>query len=498
MARAMIHGKSDASSAYARWLVGLLIAVIVGLETGLPANREPDKIRNPLSPGFHASEILKFEKFLTSAKPSEDAYHPFVRIAFGNASGEALAFEENQAFIYLLGVLPSTRGDQNSSASRRTPTFFRRLVFLKPSILVIDDKVFNSDSQAPVEWRLYASKISAITDHKIRVFERDGELSCRTLFPQNASYRLRRESQGQTGSKRCLLETILPGRSSQFRFLHVLSKAEDSPGTSRVQSELITDESPWRLTISTTRRVFRLNLPRPSDSAGDITISTVDGATVLKERPLPAGILPHGPDGMRLLEKWDDAYRGSTPPSWDIGRPAHELQRAVNKGLIRPCRLVDLCCGSGTDAVFLARHGFHVTGIDIAPTALSLAQQKAREAGVSVQWLLADILALPKLKPFDVIYDRGCYHVVRDQGLAAYLETVRRLSHPGTQLLLLAARQDELTRDSDPAGVTEEEIRYDFLSRFDLEWLRPIRLESNQPGAGPPGWSVLMRRKDKP
>ncbi len=494
MVRAMIHG---ASSAYARALIGLCIAIIAGVRTGLAAHQKTDHRGNPLNPGLHASEILKFEKSLASANLPEGAYRPFVRIAFGNSSAEVLAFEENQTFIYLMGVLPSARGAQDSPASCRAPALFRRLIFLKPSILIVDDEIINSGSRAPVEWRFYASKISATSNHRIRVIERNGELFCKTLFPQDVSYRIRRESKDKLESVSCLLEATMQGHASRSRFLHVLSKAEGNPDAFRMQSQLTAGEDPWRLAISTEHRVFRFNLPPPTEGAGNITISTPGGVTLLKKRPLPAGILPHGPAGIRMLGKWDEAYRGRRPPAWDIGRPAPELQTAVREGLIQPCRLVDLCCGSGTDAVFLARHGFHVTGIDIAPTALSLAQQKAQQAGVSIQWLLADVLALPRLKPFDVIYDRGCYHVVRDQGLAAYLDAVRHLSHPGTQFLLLAARRDEMTA-TDPSGVTEEEIRYDFLALFDLEWLRPIRLESNQPGSGPPGWEVFLRRKAKP
>src|SRR5579875_3172763 len=259
MTRAMIHGKSGALSACGRWLIGLLIAVIAGLQTGLPTNRESDDI-NPPNPGLHASEILKFEKSLASANQSEDAYYPFVRIAFGNTSAEVLAFEENQTFIYLMGVLPSAGGAQDSPVPHHNPTLFRRLIFLKPSTLIVDDEIINSGSRAPVEWRLYGSKISAIGDHRIRIIERDGELSCKTLFPQDVSCRLRPESQNKPESERCLLETISHGRSSQFRFLHVLSEAEGSPEASRVQSELIADEEPWRLTISTEHRVFHLNL----------------------------------------------------------------------------------------------------------------------------------------------------------------------------------------------------------------------------------------------
>jgi 2-polyprenyl-3-methyl-5-hydroxy-6-metoxy-1,4-benzoquinol methylase len=138
--------------------------------------------------------------------------------------------------------------------------------------------------------------------------------------------------------------------------------------------------------------------------------------------------------------------------------------------------------------------GFDVTAIDVAPTAIGQAQEKGRHAGVSVQWLLANILAPPDLKPFDFVYDRGCYHVVRDQNLPAYLETVRRFSHPGTELLLLATRRDEKDPPEAP-GVGEEELRFDFLSLFDLEWLREIRLESTHDGT--PGWSAFFKRNSK-
>ncbi len=174
--------------------------------------------------------------------------------------------------------------------------------------------------------------------------------------------------------------------------------------------------------------------------------------------------------------------------------------KVVNAGAVKRCRVIDLCCGSGSDAIFLAQKGFDVTGVDIAPTALGQAQRKASAARVSVQWLLADVLASPKLEPFDFIYDRGCYHVVRNQSLAAYLETLHQLSRPGTKFLLLASRASEHDATANSSGVTEEELRYDFLKLFDIEWLREIRLESNKKenGMDPPGWSALLNRKAEP
>jgi SAM-dependent methyltransferase len=153
-----------------------------------------------------------------------------------------------------------------------------------------------------------------------------------------------------------------------------------------------------------------------------------------------------------------------------------------------------MCCGSGTDAVYLAGQGFDVTGIDVSPTALGQARQKALAAKVSVQWVLADVLAPPDLLPFDFIYDRACYHVVRQQKLEAYIETVKRLSHPGSTFLLLSARKDDPLAEGG-WGVTEEELRFDFLNLFDIESLREITLETSKPGFAPPAWSAFLKRK---
>ena len=129
-------------------------------------------------------------------------------------------------------------------------------------------------------------------------------------------------------------------------------------------------------------------------------------------------------------DRWDAAYRDGRRAPWDISRPATDLKQAVENGTLRPCRVVELGCGPGNDAVYLAGRGFDVTAIDIAPTALSQAEKKAREAGVKVRWLHADVLNPPKLEPFDLIYDRGCYHGLRQRNAAGTIlpQRVKRVA----------------------------------------------------------------------
>jgi SAM-dependent methyltransferase len=176
---------------------------------------------------------------------------------------------------------------------------------------------------------------------------------------------------------------------------------------------------------------------------------------------------------------------------------ATELKKAVEDGTIRPGRAVVLGCGLGTNAIDLAGKGFDVTAIDVAPTALSRAEARARKAGVRVRWLVADVLAPPKLEPFDFLFDRGCYHHVRGINAAAFVEMARRLSHAGSRLLILAGSARGPRRGG-PPRIKESEIRGDFSESFDFQHLREIRFDSrdlNRKGA--PAWSVLLRRKDE-
>jgi cyclopropane fatty-acyl-phospholipid synthase-like methyltransferase len=157
---------------------------------------------------------------------------------------------------------------------------------------------------------------------------------------------------------------------------------------------------------------------------------------------------------------------------------------------------VVLGCGTGTNAIYLASKGFDVTGIDIAPTALNLCRKKAQEAGVKARWLLADVLAPPELESFDFIYDRGCYHGVRRQNATGYVQSVRKLSHVGTRILILAGNANE-ERHYGPPRVKEKELRGDFSESFDFQKLKETRFDTKEPGGqGALGWSVLLKRKE--
>ena len=77
---------------------------------------------------------------------------------------------------------------------------------------------------------------------------------------------------------------------------------------------------------------------------------------------------------------------------WEIG-PREELVRLVENRRITPCRAIDLGCGTGSNAIFLAQHGFDVTGIDYAASAIEKAKRKADAAKVKVENYTGCLLA---------------------------------------------------------------------------------------------------------
>jgi methyl halide transferase len=93
---------------------------------------------------------------------------------------------------------------------------------------------------------------------------------------------------------------------------------------------------------------------------------------------------------MDRTQHWNQRYEtGSTP--WDSGLPSAELCRVIEESNIQPCRVLELGCGTGTNAILLAERGFEVTAVDLSPLAIEQAKRKAAEAGVDVDWICGDV-----------------------------------------------------------------------------------------------------------
>jgi len=117
---------------------------------------------------------------------------------------------------------------------------------------------------------------------------------------------------------------------------------------------------------------------------------------------------------------------------WIVEKPPKALVDLVDSGVIRPCRAVDLGCGTGNYAIYLAGRGFQVAGIDISPTAIAIARENAKKKGVRCDFIAADVLGdLGDVSgTFDFAYDWELLHHIFPEHRKKYVENVARLLNP--------------------------------------------------------------------
>jgi len=128
-------------------------------------------------------------------------------------------------------------------------------------------------------------------------------------------------------------------------------------------------------------------------------------------------------------------YRYFRAP-WDIGA-RDELVALVENGRIKPCRAIDLGCGTGANAIYLAQKGFEVTGIDFAEAAIEKAKARAAEAGVETNFIVDDITNLQHVSgTFDFILDYGVLDDLRLHQREPYVQYMLPLTRPGSRYLL--------------------------------------------------------------
>lgn len=141
------------------------------------------------------------------------------------------------------------------------------------------------------------------------------------------------------------------------------------------------------------------------------------------------------------------------PPGRPAGRPPGREAGCP------PGRALDLGCGTGTHAIYLAHHGWRATGIDFIPQAIDTARQKARAAGVSPTFLEGDVSRLDAHdlgQDYSLVLDFGCFHGLSDHERDRYVSGVNRAAAPDAVLLILAFQPGR--RGPGPRGVSREEL----------------------------------------
>jgi SAM-dependent methyltransferase len=188
-------------------------------------------------------------------------------------------------------------------------------------------------------------------------------------------------------------------------------------------------------------------------------------------------------EGAAQAEGWDARYSEHDGAMWS-GRPNGRLVAEVAE--LTPGRALDVGCGEGADAIWLARGGWTVTAIDISNVALDRARESAERAGVTVEWVHGDALLTPfPARSFDLVSLQypALPKAAGEAAVRTLLDTVR----PGGMLLAVYHDLDDdhrehmKSRGFDPA---------DYVDAADLAALIPddytVELHAVEPRIDPP------------
>lgn len=209
---------------------------------------------------------------------------------------------------------------------------------------------------------------------------------------------------------------------------------------------------------------------------------------------------------------WDGFYadRSRAVPFFAV-KPDESLVSYLERGLVAPRgRALDLGCGPGRNALYLAASGFEVDAVDLSGAAVDWAEERAREAGADIRFHRGDAFALAGNElagPYDLIHDSGCFHHLPPHRRVSHLALLDRVLAPGGHFSLTCfaagAMGSELPdaafyRESRLHGglaYTPESLRRIFSDLTEVELRRMRNEPSDSPYFGEDFlWTALLRR----
>jgi SAM-dependent methyltransferase len=198
------------------------------------------------------------------------------------------------------------------------------------------------------------------------------------------------------------------------------------------------------------------------------------------------------------MKKWMYEFiygnRSNSIP-WEEG--THEgLLMLVESGRVKPCRAVDLGCGTARNVVYLAQHGFDVTGVDFIPAAIELGRARARDAEVEANIIVDDLTNLQHINgAFDLLVDYGTLDDLSPPHRDLYMQNILPLTHPGSMFLLVCGEWSSRWWERlflDGAALAPGEVEGRFGDYFEIEVISKIETGSTFM----PMWATyLMTRK---
>ncbi len=198
---------------------------------------------------------------------------------------------------------------------------------------------------------------------------------------------------------------------------------------------------------------------------------------------------------MERQKKFIKHYEEGFMP-WAHQSPDFNIIETIESLKIKPCKVLDVGCGTGIESIWFATKGFDVTGIDVSPVAIEMSKANAQKNGAFVDFRVMDFMTekLTKLK-YDLAFDRGFFH-----GFHTHKERVeivnsfsKILKKDGLWLSLIG-NADGLKRDPGPPLKTATEIIKSVEPLFEILLLKSSYFGNDQDNPSR-NWVCLMKKR---
>jgi SAM-dependent methyltransferase len=191
---------------------------------------------------------------------------------------------------------------------------------------------------------------------------------------------------------------------------------------------------------------------------------------------------------------WEEIYlrHSLAEIPWHSDKPDQELVDLIENEKIRPNSVLDIGCGAGTDALYIASKGCEVTAIDVSHEAIRIARERAGRAGVGIDFILGNFVDVAfENERFDFINDRGFFHHIdprRREKVAVKINSVLKTS--GCYYLRCWSDKEEES-DRGPHRISKDEIKSTFSKFFKIGVIKDFRFG----GKGARGYACLMMKE---
>lgn len=196
--------------------------------------------------------------------------------------------------------------------------------------------------------------------------------------------------------------------------------------------------------------------------------------------------------------QWDERYASGEAP-WDVGVTDEHLSGFLADGSLTSGRALEIGCGTGTNAVFLASRGFDVVGLDVSTLAVERARERASANGVRCAFHRLDFLRdeVPG-GPFRLVFDRGCFHIFDEaEERARFVSRLARLLEPAGLWLSLVGSTEGPERLEGPPRRSAQDLVQAIEPELEVVELRRVWFTSSRPEPAA-AWLVLSRRRSVP